>query len=143
MKRWFSLLGFLFLWNVNYSYGQESDLLLKMTQLDNNKLTLQCNLVNISNEAIEIDHFLTSGNAIVIERPDGIINSIGSIVCGTKKKGMKINAHTFLTWEVNINHMYFDPPFVIRPKKNGTYKFYWLVNGIKSDPIVYEYISKK
>jgi len=143
MKIGFSLLVFLFLWNVNYSYGQESDLELKITRTEVNGLALKCKLKNVSNDTIGIDHFCVNSNGFSIEKPDGSTDGIGGIACGGKPKNLNVYPDSSMTWKIDLNSRYFDTYlWGMRPRKKGTYKFYWTVNAVKSEPFIFESIGE-
>lgn len=140
-KKQIFILGLMLLLSVIPCYGQmlSSDLSLAISRYSVNDLNLHCDLKNSSNSAIEIEDFLTIKNTVYVETPDGEVTSIGFIACGENKKNITLDAGASLDWEVDLNFYYFNPPFVKRPKKDGTYKFFYSVNGVGSNPIFYEY----
>lgn len=137
------LVGLLFLMNIRNSCAQNSALLLKINQSGLNNLELECELKNISNDTIEIDHFYSNSNTFTVEKPNGKVDGLGYISCGINQKKIDVYPDSLITWKLNLYDRFFEPPFVIRPRKNGTYKFYWYVNGTKSKAIVYEYVRKE
>lgn len=144
MKSRIGILCLLFLMNTNYGYGQDSGLALKVTHTGLNDLQFKCELKNVSNDTIEIDYFCVNSNGFRVEKPNGKIDGIGLIACGGKQKSLNVYPEASMTWNIDLESRYFNTSFWgIRPRKNGTYKFYWTVNGIKSNAFVYEYFRKE
>lgn len=143
MRIQFILLGLLFLTNISNNCAQNSALLLKIDQSRKNNLELECELKNVSNDTIEIDYLYINSNTFTVLKPDGKMDRLGFISCGTNKKGIDVYPDSLISWKLNLYDRFFEPPFVIRPRKNGTYKFYWHVNGIRSKAIIYEYVRKE
>ncbi len=134
----------LFFLSILPCYSQTtSGLDLNFSKKKSNKWIIQCELNNISDQDIGTYFFLTLGNTLYVEDPNGVIDFIGGIICGKNIKSEKVAAKTSREWSVNIYEQYFDTHGIIRPKQDGTYKFYWVVNGVESDPIFYEYTRDK
>ena len=144
MKIGFSLLAFLFFLNVDYNYGQNSGLELKITKTEVNGLELKCELKNVSSDTISIDQFCVNSNGFIVEKPDGSQDGIGGIACGDKHKNLNVYPNSSIIWKIDLNSRYFETYlWGMRPRKSGTYKFAWIVNRIISEPFVYEYVWKE
>lgn len=101
-------------------------------------------MIQTSKDTIGIDPFCINSNGLSIEKPDEKSDGIGFIACGGKQKYINVYPDSTMTWKIDLKSRYFEPyPFIIRPKKNGTYKFYWVVNDIKSEEVIYEYVLNK
>ncbi len=106
-------------------------------------LLLQLHLENRSEEAINIYNFDTPLNGIWVETPSQKRSFIGFISCTPLGvETIKVLPNENKIWEVDLRTRYFDPPMVIRPRERGVYRIYWKVNGVISEPYLYEYTGE-
>ena len=73
-----------------------------------------------------------NSNGFRVEKPNENLNSIGLISCGGKQKNLNIYPGSTMTWKIDLDSRYFDTSlWGMRPRENGIYKFYWMVNDVK------------
>jgi len=125
----FITICFLFLINMNFVSSQEVNLLLEIKEVDrasmvkceqevpngrrlstNVKLRmLQCELKNISNEIVTINHFMTEENLLQVESPSGKLSNVGNFLCGLDG-GISLLPEETSCWNVNLNRWLFFYP---------------------------------
>jgi len=111
--------------------------------LTDEDFVLRCELTNISDKDITIESFLsfsTHGNTIQIESPDGKTSKIGFACFEPPPPNIIVAPQKTVCWNADMRTWYF---FGKSSKETGIYKFYWIVNGIKSDPFVYKHVRKE